>query len=137
MKRVFYFLFVAIFAMSCEEPMGYGSEDPDALWNTKDFNINRWTLDRSGEFYYAEYSVGALTEYVYRNGIIAAYVETNGNYKTPLPYTRFYKEQSGYTWGEVIDFTFSPGNITFYATPSDLNTTSAPESLRIRVVMVW
>ena len=155
MKRVFYFFIMAIFAISCEGPMGppgppgpqgpqgpVAGGEPDAYWATVDFPIDRWDLDESGDYFYATFTVDALTENIYKNGIVVAYIETNGTYKTMLPYTRYCKEPSDipgeyYLWSEVIDFTYTKGSMTFYANPSDFFTDIEPAPIKIRAIFIW
>ena len=142
MKKLLYFIFAALVFVSCEGPMGPpgpsgDTGEPDAYMDYIDISINRWYPSSSGEGYYANYTVNALTEYIYQYGVIVAYIET-GNYKTPLPYTRYYKI-GDYEWSELIDFTFAPGVVTFYVTPSDfyIDPDQLPEPIKVRLVMVW
>ena len=159
MKKIFYLFIMAIFAVSCEGPMGppgpqgpqgprgpqAAEREPDAYWDEKDFIIDQWYLDDSGDYFYASFSVGDLDNVIYDYAIIVAYIETtgiNGKIKTPLPYTRQCKAPSGtpgieYLWSEVIDFTFAPGSMTFYLNPSDFDTSRQPAPIKIRVIFVW
>jgi len=156
MKKIFCLFIMAIFAVSCEGPMGpqgpqgprgpQGEESiPSAYWDEKDFIIDQWHLDESGDYFYASFLVDDLDDIIYNFAIIVAYIETtgiNGKIKTPLPYTRQCKAPSGtpgveYLWSEVIDFTFAPGSMTFYLNPSDFNTSRQPAPIKIRVIFIW
>ena len=156
MKKIFYLFIMAIFAVSCEGPMGppgpqgpqgpqAAEREPDAYWDEKDFIIDQWDLDESGDYFYASFSVDDLDVTIYDFAIIVAYIETitpNASYKTPLPYTRQCKAPTGtpgveHTWSEVIDFTFALGDMTFYLSPSDFDTSRQPAPIKIRAIFVW
>ena len=151
MKRLTFLLFAILVFASCEGPMGpmgppgpSGDQgEPDAYWHSVNITINKWDLATTNDHFYANFSVPALTDYIYNNGVVVAYIETSGSYKTPLPYTRYNREPSvipgedDYLWSELIDFTYAPGVMTFYSNPSDFFTGIDPEPLKIKVVFVW
>ena len=150
MKKVFYSFIIVLFAISCEGPMGPpgppgGEGDESAYWRTEDFIIDKWYLSKSGDFFYASFPVDALSQFIYDAGIVTAYIEIDRSYKTPLPYTRFYRAPSAdnpdedYIWSELIDFTFKPGSMTFHLRPSDffIEEGHQPATARIRAIFIW
>ena len=151
MKRVFYFLLVAIFAISCEGPMGpMGPQGPagnggmpDALWGFEDFTITRWDKHPDG-YFYAKYPVPNLTQRIYDEGVVVAYIETGSGtnkIKTQLPYTMQCKDHNtGYEWSEVIDFSYAPREITFFINPSDYDTgagVAIGTPVKIHVIFIY
>ena len=129
MKRVFYLLFVVIFAVSCEGPMGppgpAGNDGAD--WDFETFTINQWDIDTQNGLFYAEFTVPKLTQRIYNDGVVVAYIETGSGankIKTPLPYTIQNIDNTGYEWTEVLDFSYALRKITFFINPSDFDTSA-------------
>ena len=143
MRKILYFLFALLIITSCEGPMGPpGPQGDDAIanWKIIDIDIPKWELDETGTFFYAHISVPELTDFIYTDGVVMAYHETvsnNGNYKTPLPYTRYNQETDGYLWSELLDFTFNPGWVTFYSNPSDFFTGIKPDPVYLTLALIW
>ncbi|MGV8094530.1 MAG: hypothetical protein AB2L24_21970 [Mangrovibacterium sp.] len=142
MKKLILFLFTAVLAASCEGPAGpMGPPGEGANWEVTDFNITSWDRDAQGGFFFKHYTFHQLDDFIYNDGIVIAYIEFNGAYQTPLPYTRYREEVIGgeaYRWSELIDFEYTVGEITFYLTPSDFDTVAeTPAPARIRVVLLW
>ena len=146
MRNLFLLLFAGLMAVSCEGPMGppgLPGEDgePGASWDVKDFVINNWTENREAGYFYSHFNFPELSNFIYNEGIVIAYIEFDGTYQTPLPYERYREtiiNKEPYRWSELIDFEYAKGEISFYLTPSDFDTaaeTQAPAT--IRVVLLW
>jgi len=147
MKRLTFLLFAILVFASCEGPMGPmgppglpgNSDEPN--WKIIDIDINRWTLSDDGTYFYAQINVPELSNVVYTDGLVLAYHETivnsNNYYKTPLPYTRYNVESNGYQWSEMLDFTYTPGRVTFYSNPSDFFTGIKPEPIYLTLALHW
>ena len=140
MKRLTFFLFAILVFASCEGPMGpMGPQGNDAFVNKKVIDIDRWELSTDETFFYAHVNVQELSNLVYTDGIVLAYHETiessSSYYKTPLPYTRYNIDP--YEWSEMLDFTYTPGRVTFYSNPSDFFTGIEPDPVYLTLVLYW
>ena len=150
MKKLFCFFVVIMFIASCEGPMGPpGPPGPDgypgdANWKVINIDIDKWELDPQGGYFFARVDVPELTNFIFTDGIVLAYHETvvnsNNSYKTPLPYTRYNIEvvpgEPDYLWSELIDFTFTPGQATFYSNSSNF-ITFEPDPIYLTLVLFW
>ena len=148
MRKIFTILAMALLAASCRGPAGPAGPpgrdgedgEPGAYWRIMDFDIINWT-EVEDEFFYAQFDFPELTKFIYDNGIVLAYIETEGKYQTPLPFTRYKQEvidEQLYFWEEHLDFEYEIGKITFYLTPSDFYTGAGqPARTKIRVALVY
>lgn len=96
MRKIFTILAMALLAASCRGPAGPAGPpgrdgEPGAYWRIKDFDIINWT-EVEDELFYAQFNFPELTKFIYDNGIVLAYIETEGKYQTPLPFTRYKQE---------------------------------------------
>lgn len=155
MKKLL-FLFTVVFFVACEGPEGpmgpqgrpgeagvpgYGSS-----WFTKSFTINsdEWKLvGKPGElhsYYIADKAFTELTESVYRDGTVVAYLETEKGIKNGLPYVLHTgdKDAEGKSlWTQTYSFDFYPGGIGFYVAYSDFSTEFRPQTETFHVVLMW
>ncbi len=148
MKKILLIFVVALLAASCKGPAGPAGPpgrdgddgEPGAYWRIMDFSITNWT-EVENEYFYAQFNFPELTNFIYNNGIVLPYIEFDGAYQTPLPYTRYRQTTLGgelYYWEELIDYEYTEGEITFYLTPSDFDTAAEdPAPAKIRVVLLY
>lgn len=145
-------LFVAV-TTSCEGPTGPmgpqgdpGDDGYGTSWFTQSYKIKKsaWKLvGNKGElnsFYYTSIPVSDLTQTIYQDGTVLAYIETESGVKNSLPYVshRGGKDSLGeFLWTQTYDFDFSVGYITVYLTYSDFNTQVSPDAETIHLVMMW
>ncbi|MDD4191904.1 MAG: hypothetical protein PHI28_11270 [Mangrovibacterium sp.] len=156
MKKVLFLLLMSGLLFACEGPAGPmgppgeqgepGEPGEGSNWTVLDFNIKKNDWQRSGgenelgSYFFVNYDVPQLTTTVYNDGIVMAYIEFEGSFQTPLPYTRYYGEQDEgqeYLWSEILDYEYTTGGITFYSTPSDFATGIVPDGAVIRVAFIW
>lgn len=150
MKKILFLLFVTGLVVACEGPAGPmgppGEPGEGSNWVVLDINIVQNDWQRSGgenelgSYFFASYNVPQLTNTVYNDGIVMAYIEFDGEFQTPLPYIRYYGEQEGeneFLWSETLDYEYTTGKITFYSTPSDFATEFVPDGVVIRVAFIW
>jgi len=89
---------------------------------TQDYIVkqNDWKMgtdDASGMYYYCEFRESNLTQYIYDNGIMQAFLYTNNGNISPLPFNDYWTDNGMYT--EQITCEFVPGYITFIVKASD------------------
>lgn len=123
---------------------GYGTE-----WSIKEFTVaeNEWILSgKPGDlnsFFYADKSFSDLTDYVFKEGSILAYIETAKGIKNGLPYVLHLGQEGEnnkeFLWTQTYDFDFWVGGVRFYLTYSDFNTDLGPEkeSKKFHVVLMY
>jgi len=74
--------------------------------------------DDSGDYLYYEFRETNLTQYIYENGAMQAFlVMENGNL-TPLPFNDYWIDVD-YMWTEQVTCEFRPGYVTFILKYSD------------------
>ncbi len=148
MKKLVLFLFTLCFFISCEGPMG--PEGPAGIGtNRKVINViinqNDWEpYEDQGSglnvFYRAVVNVAELTNFVYTDGNVSAYMYyidpvSGDEVQTPL----FYGipiESTDDLWTEYYSFDFMPGSVAFYLRYNDL-AAIAPAAREFRIVLTW
>jgi len=165
MRKIVFILLSAIALIACEGPEGpmgprgadgqngqngkdgqdgkdgYGTE-----WYTTSFTINKSDWILSGQagglntYFYADKKIPELSEFVFDEGTVLGYIQTDVNVKNGMPFVlHLGDEQNGqeFLWTQTYDFDFSPGMVRFYITYSDFNTQIPPESETFHIVLMW
>ena len=95
------------------------------------------TDDDSGAYFYYEFREPNLTQYIYNNGIMIAYLLMNDGNLTPLPFNDYWAD-GNYMWTEQTTVEFRPGYVTFILKYSDHETDIAPYyDYTFRVRFMW
>ncbi len=152
MRKLFVIL-LAISFIACEGPMGpmgqkgeKGEPGYGTKWHVTSFTVakSEWKLVGSpGElnsYFYVDKPLKELTEFVYDEGSVIAYIETDKGFKNGMPYVLHLGEAEGsneFLWTQTYDFDFHEGGITFYVTYSDFNTQIRPDIETFHVVLMW
>lgn len=142
MKKLFFLLVVTFAFIACEGPIGpQGPQGYGTNWNVQKYVVsaNHWQV-RDDEGFINIFDVRDLTDYIYTDGKVTAYLVqypgTKDEVQTPLPYTMHHQDNTGY-WTETYSFDYAPGSIAFYVTYSDFPQGTRPGSATFRVVMNW
>jgi len=137
MKKLFLLILPLLFLASCDGTMSYPEDlTTKQIVNLK-VNSTNWILKTDGvtKYYSAYVKVDALTDRVYTNGGVVAYIDYN-DYQQVLPMVRHYGDTKGNLWTKTIDYEVEKGGITFYVTNSDF-VTDAPETMYFKVILFW
>ncbi|MDR1984645.1 MAG: lipoprotein [Prevotellaceae bacterium] len=140
-------IFAALFAVmlsACQGPQGPKGEDSNWFVTSFTVNSNEWRLSGQpndlNSYYYADKIIENLTDFIFEEGIVIAYIKTGNNVKNEMPFV-FHRGDSDGTneslWTETYDFDFYPGGITFYVTYSDFSTAIRPGTETFYVVLMW
>ena len=152
-------LFTAVLLISCEGPMGpegptgrTGAQGPAGedgygnSWFIKPITIqsSEWELiGDQGElksYYFVDIPLPQLTETIYKEGTVVAYIETETGIKNGLPYVLHTGEKDGdkdKLWTQTYSFDFYPGGIGFYVSYSDFSTEYRPATETFHIVLMW
>jgi hypothetical protein len=138
---------------SCAGPVGPPGPAGEGMnWEVRTYTVrqNDWKLvGRAGElnsYYIYEIMERSLTDFVYTDGNVFAYLIQNPGQKnevqTPLPYiipVGEWDKGEEFLWTEIYSFDIMPGSIAFQLRYSDFETGVAPppELCNFRVVMNW
>jgi len=95
--------------------------------------------DDSGYYLYYEFTETNLTQFIYDNGIMQAFLLMEGKNITPLPFDDFWiDKETGYMWTEQVTCEFRPGVITFILKYNDHATEILPYyDYTFRVRFLW
>jgi hypothetical protein len=80
--------------------------------------------DALGDYLYYEFQEPALTNYIYNNGIMNAYLRID-DALYPLPFDDYWMEND-YRWTEQVTCEFRPGYITFILKYNDFELNQLP-----------
>jgi hypothetical protein len=145
MKKILLLLMVAIAVISCEGPMGpqgpMGPTGPGTDWNIQDFEVKTgdWVYKSDGGlngYYSYSFSYPKLDNFIYNNGIVLVYLESDGTYQQMLPVVFHQENGIDPPWTTTTDFDYEIGKITFYVTNSDFYN-QRPETMLFRTVLMW
>jgi hypothetical protein len=129
-----------------------GRDGQGTHWIREKFTVNPgdWVLkggaDQLNSYYAADFRWLSMTQEVYQNASVVAYIETEmvgGNrVKNGMPYVWHRGtviDGKDYMWTETYDFDFVPGWMTFYLTFSDFYTKDnrPTEPVTFHVVVIW
>jgi len=159
MKKLLLSLLTIIALVACEGPAGprgadgiMGPEGPqgepgsgtDWYVTSITINENEWKLvGNEGElnsYYFIEKPLKQLSQYIYTDGAVIAYIETSQGVKNGLPYVLHVGENVNskeYLWTQTYDFDFRPGYVGFYVTFSDFETINKPGTETFHIVLMW
>lgn len=156
MKKITFFLLAMLVCVACEGPMGPqgpagfdgkdGKDGYETKWLTTSFTINKseWRLmGEPGElntFFYADRNIPELSDYVFDEGLVIGYIQTEKDVKNGLPFVLHLGEEidgKEFLWTQTYDFDYSPGMVRFYITYSDFNTQYPPDSETFHIVLLW
>ncbi len=153
MKKVLSVLLAAMLFVACEGPEGpMGAQGPKGEpgegtnWDITSFTINENEWELIGEpnelnsFYMVDKPLKELTEWIYKNGTVVAYIETEKGVKNGLPYVLHLGEKDNFGesyWTETYNFDFYPGGVGFYVSYSDFKTSMYPRTETFHVVIMW
>ena len=121
------------------------TNDP-ANFFTRDYTVTSsdWKMekndDASGMYYYCEFKEPNLTQNVYDNGVMQAFLYTKNGNISPLPFNDYWINNStGYMSTEQITCEFVPGYITFIVKASDHDENFPPsyDEYDFRVRFTW
>jgi hypothetical protein len=159
MKKTLFLLIIVTGFFACEGPegpegpigpAGPKGEQGEAGYGTNWF-VNSYTVT-AGEwklhgnpgdlnsYFYADKQIKELTDFVYNEGTIVAYMQTEKGVKNGMPYVLHRGGTDSYgefLWTQTYDFDFYTGGVRFYLTYSDFNTQIAPETETFHVVLMW
>jgi len=99
------------FLSSCQKDDYMNSFTQDYTVYKKDWKVG--TDDDSGDYFYYEFKEPNLTQDVYRNGSMQAFLLMNGDNITPLPFDDFWILDNGQMRTEQVTCEFRPGYVTF------------------------
>lgn len=152
MKKLL-FLFLSLLLISCEGdigpagPMGpQGEPGQNTDWCVKSFTIDRseWRLAGNpgalNSYFYVDKNIKELTKFVFNEGSVIAYFESNTGIKNGMPYVlhKGDKDSKGeFLWTQTYDFDFYVGGVRFYLTYSDFNTQITPDTETFHIVLMW
>ncbi|WP_165022556.1 hypothetical protein [Dysgonomonas sp. ZJ279] len=168
MKKLLILLFTVLTFAACEGPEGpmgmtgltgqQGEQGPQGVqgepgepgygtsWYVTSFTIqsSEWQLmGAPGElnsYYYLDKSLPELNNFVFNQGTVVAYIETEKDIKNGLPYV-LHKggsdNQGEFLWTQTFDFDFYPKGVRFYLTYSDFNTQIPPDTETFHIVLMW
>jgi outer membrane lipoprotein-sorting protein len=113
-----------VFLSSCQQndPV---SQVVEPYTFSKDYTVNYqdWQQgndDESGMYYYKTFKESSLTQYIFDNGTMQAFLMYNDGTLSPLPFNDYWVEDgTGYMYTEQITCEFVPGSITFIVKSSD------------------
>lgn len=141
MRKILLLFAIALFAVSCEGPMGpEGPQGYGTNWKIVNLVANGgWTenLDENGinRFYSCHFNVPDITSTVYSEGSVISYILID-NTQQVLPYVRHYENTKGAMWTRTIDFDYSVGGVNVYVTSSDF-AVDPPDAMSFRLVLMW
>ena len=97
------------------------------------------TDDESGDYFYYEFREPNLTQYIYNNGVMQAFLQMNDGNLTPLPFNDYwYNNQSDTHSTEQVTCEFRPGFVTFILKYSHHDITLDPYyTYKFNVRFMW
>ena len=160
MKRVLFLMLTALLLVACEGPQGPQGPKGDqgdpgvGTWKIIDLKVDKWQYSNAANnnYFYADFNVPELTEFIYDYGMVQCYIEYNSGTENRIqqlvPISRHREEsvtEGGETkwvfYTETIDYDYGIGNVRIYLTQSDFNyeidTPWAPEPMLFRLVLLW
>ena len=105
MKRVLFLMLTALLLVACEGPQGPQGPKGDqgdpgvGTWKIIDLKVDKWQYSNAANnnnYFYADFNVPELTEFIYDYGMTQCYIEYNSgtedHIQQLLPITRHRKE---------------------------------------------
>jgi hypothetical protein len=154
MKKLLLIVVLASLFTACEGPegpmgpMGPAGQDGRSTtnWYSTSITVNadEWILkgepDGLNSYFCAYKKVSRLTDYIYRNGSVIAYIQTDEGVKNGMPFVLHQGEvidDKELLWTQTYDFDFTTGEIGFYVTYSDFSTNIRPGTETFHIVLFW
>jgi len=130
-----------VFLSSCEQKEIYEISEYNVDSFTRNYTVRQkdWNVgddDESGPYFYYEFKETNLTQYVYDNGIMQAFLLMNGGNLTPLPFNDYWVVGND-MWTEQVTCEFRPGHITFILKYSDHASVLPYYDYTFRVRFMW
>ena len=148
MRKALFFLFSVLVLCACRGPKGDPGEGVN--WKIVDVNVSQWDYSQYSDnnYFFAKFSVPALTSFVFTDGNVQAYVYLSENGETiqhPLPYTLpkedIDNQGNPYFYTEVVDFVYGVGWVQFEVRATDfayeVNPQINPAKMDFRIVMTY
>jgi hypothetical protein len=147
MKKRLLALLAITGCLSCEGPMGPpGESGVETQWEAIYYTVESedWELvgnqGAPNSFYQFFFNEAALTEFIYKEGVVIGYVVLNADTRDeilrPLPDTWPVGEKSS-IWTESYTFDYMPGSVAFYVGYSDFATNVRPPKTKFKLMMIW
>ena len=118
----------------------YYEEYVDSFTQSYTVHQGDWEIGRdddSGLYLYCEFRESNLTQYIYENGIMQAFLLMNDGNLTPLPFDDFWVDGNN-KWTEQVTCEFRPGYVTFILKYSDHAIDEPPHyDYTFRVRFLW
>ncbi|NDV60526.1 hypothetical protein [Bacteroides sp. 519] len=122
---------------------GYG-----ANWFSKTFVVqpHEWELhgdpDELNSFFFVDKKLPELTQEIYSDKTVIAYIQTGDDVKNGMPYVLHKGEVDDkgkeFIWTQTYDFDYSVGWVGFYLTYSDFSTRIKPtDATTFHIVLMW
>jgi len=151
MKKIVIALFSMLVLVACndDDPI-YVNPDESALWINKALTVgaNQWKLeggkDQLGSYYYADFAIPELTDFVVDNGAVILYFQNpeESRVKNAMPYVlhkgEFDDYGDRYYWTQTYDYEFWPGHVRVFCTYSDFLTgVDSPDRQTFHLVAIY
>lgn len=124
MKKFILFALIAVLFSACGDE--YYNGVPTTVTKTFSVTDEMWEIDYDDTGAYLQYGfrVPELTNYIFNNGIMEAYLYYkpkgyNFSVLSPLPFSDFIVDNNGYKYEEHITVEFAVGEVTFIVKVDD------------------
>ena len=123
-----------------------GRDGEGTNWISRSITVtaDEWELKGApgdlNSYFVAYKRLDELSGYIYDKGSVIAYIETDDGAKHGMPFVlHMGAVENGQEslWTQTYDFDFIPGEIGFYVSYSDFETTIKPGAETFHVVMFW
>lgn len=163
-KKALFLLFSVVIFCACEGPQGPqgprgydgkdGKDGEGVNWKIAEFEAGtekspwEYTSFSDNNYYFAKFSVPALTSFVFTDGNVNGYIymQENGQLiQHSLPYVlhKYQKDTNGnvFYFTETVDFVYGVGWVQIEVRDSDFayedNVNIVPDIMKFRIVMTW
>ena len=141
MRKIYLLFAIALLVASCQGPVGpEGPQGSGTNWKIINLVVNSadWVVqhDLDGNIYYSNhFSMPEITSFVYTDGSVIGYTVINGT-QMALPNVSHFKNSSGQSWTQTVDYNYSAGAMNVFVTTSDFAAVKPP-TMNFRVVLMW
>ncbi|MDH8702232.1 hypothetical protein M2138_001592 [Dysgonomonadaceae bacterium PH5-43] len=117
MKKFVLFGLLALLFSSCEDDVTQVVE-PGSFSKVYSIHIDDMerVVDESGAYFFYSFKERELTNYIFNNGVMQAFLYYKIDGKStlcPLPFSDFIVDEYNYKWEEQLTVEFQPGYINF------------------------
>ena len=156
MRKVLFLVLSVVLFCACQGPQGIpgpqgpaGADGAGVNWKIADLNVTQWDYSNYSDnnYFYAKFSVPALTSYVFNDGNVNGYILLQENGETiqhSLPYVLpIYEKGTDQTFffTRTVDFVYGVGWVQIELRESDfdyeVNTSYVPDPMNFRIVMTY